>query len=147
MMMLYFWIAAFVFLIIAEASTAQLVTIWFAIGAVGAIIANLLNAQGWLQWTIFVVVSVVALVATRPLVKKFTNKKIQPTNADRNIGELAIVLEDIDNTQGTGSVNVKGVTWTARSLNGQLIEKESMVVINKIEGVKLLVTKRDEQLK
>lgn len=145
--MLYFWIATFIFLIVAEASTAQLVTIWFAIGALGAIIANVLKAPVGAQWAIFIVVSVVALVATRPLVKKFTNKKIQPTNADRNIGEQAIVLEDIDNTQGTGSVNVKGVTWTARSLNGNPIEKESKVVINKIEGVKLLVTKQDEQLK
>ncbi len=143
--MLYFWIATFVFLIIAEATTAQLVTIWFAVGALGALIANLLNAQDWLQWAIFVVVSIVTLVATRPLVKKFTGKKIQPTNADRNIGEQAIVLEDIDNTLGTGSVNVKGVTWTARSLNGDLIEKGTMVVIHKIEGVKLLVVKQDEQ--
>lgn len=143
--MLYFWIATFVFLVIAEATTAQLVTIWFAVGALGALIANLLNAQDWLQWAIFVVVSIVTLVATRPLVKKFTGKKIQPTNADRNIGEQAIVLEDIDNTLGTGSVNVKGVTWTARSLNGDLIEKGTMVVIHKIEGVKLLVVKQDEQ--
>lgn len=145
--MLYFWIATFVFLVIFEATTAQLVTIWFAIGALGAIIANLLNAQDWLQWTVFVVISVVTLIATRPLVKKFTNKKIQPTNADRNIGAQAIVLEDIDNTKGTGSVNVKGVTWTARSLDGNLIEKGTMVVVHKIEGVKLLVTKQEEQIK
>lgn len=139
--MLYFWIVAFVFLVVVEASTAQLVTIWFAVGALGALIANVLNAQDWLQWVVFVVVSFITLIATRPLVKKFTKKKIQPTNADRNIGAQALVLEDIDNTLGKGSVNVKGVTWTARSLDGNLIEKGTMVIVDKIEGVKLIVTK------
>lgn len=139
--MLYFWIATFILLIVAEAATVQLITIWFAAGAVGALIANLLNAPDWLQWLIFLVVSLATLIVTRPLVKKFTNKKIQPTNADRNIGEQAIVLEDIDNTLGKGSVNIKGVTWTARSLNGECIEKGAMVIVDKIEGVKLIVTK------
>ena len=139
--MLYFWIAAFVFLVVVEASTAQLVTIWFAVGALGALIANVLNAQDWLQWVVFVLVSFITLIATRPLFKKFTQKKIQPTNADRNIGAQALVLEDIDNTLGKGSVNVKGVTWTARSLDGSLIEKGTMVIVDKIEGVKLIVTK------
>ena len=139
--MLYFWIGTFVFLVIVEASTAQLVTIWFAVGAIGALIANVLNAQDGLQWVVFVAVSLITLIATRPLVKKFTQKKIQPTNADRNIGAQAIVLEDIDNTAGKGTVNVKGVTWTARSKNGEFIEKDSMVIINEIEGVKLMVTK------
>ncbi len=139
--MLYFWISALVILIIVEAATTQLVTIWFAFGAFGALLANLFDAQDWLQWVIFIALSFISLLATRPLVKKFTKKKIQPTNADRNIGEQAIVLEDIDNTAGKGSVNVKGTTWTARSLNGEHIEKDSRVIIRKIEGVKLLVEK------
>ena len=73
--MLYFWIGTFVFLVIVEASTAQLVTIWFAVGAIGALIANVLNAQDWLQWVVFVAVSLITLIATRPLVKKFTKKR------------------------------------------------------------------------
>lgn len=140
--MLYFWISAFVVLVIVEAATVQLVTIWFAVGALGALIAELLHADIWLQWVVFVALSLITLIATRPLVKKISNKKIQPTNADRNIGAQALVLEDIDNTLGKGSVNVKGVTWTARSLNGDFIEKDSMVVVNEIEGAKLLVTKQ-----
>lgn len=139
--MLIFWISAIVILIIVEASTAQLLTIWFAAGAVGGLIAYLLDAPIWLQWVVFIIVSVVSLIATRPLVKKYTKKNIQPTNADRNIGAQAIVLEDIDNTAGKGSVNVKGVTWTARSQNGDTIEKGEMVVVREIEGAKLLVTK------
>ncbi len=139
--MQYFWIAALVILVVVEASTAQLVTIWFAVGALGALIAELIGANLWQQWTVFVIVSLLSLLVTRPLVKKVTRKKIQPTNADRNIGAQAIVLEDIDNINGSGSVNVKGVTWTARSKNGDLIEKGSTVVVQEIEGAKLLVTK------
>ena len=139
--MQYFWIAALVILVVVEAATAQLVTIWFAVGALGALIAELFGQDLWIQWTVFVVVSLLSLLATRPLVKKVTKKKIQPTNADRNIGAQAIVLEDIDNTKGSGSVNVKGVTWTARSKNGDFIEKGSMVIVQEIEGAKLLVVK------
>lgn len=139
--MQYFWIAALVILVVVEAATAQLVTIWFAVGALGALIAELFGQDLWIQWTVFVVVSLLSLLATRPLVKKVTKKKIQPTNADRNIGAQAIVLEDIDNTKGSGSVNVKGVTWTARSKNGDFIEKGSMVIVQEIEGAKLLVAK------
>jgi len=139
--MQYFWIATLVILVVVEAATAQLVTIWFAVGALGALIAELLGAELWLQWTVFISISLLSLVVTRPLVKKVTKKKIQPTNADRNIGAQAIVLEDIDNTKGSGSVNVKGVTWTARSKNGDIIEKGSMVIVQEIEGAKLLVIK------
>lgn len=137
--MLIFWIGALVLLVVVEALTTQLVTIWFAVGAAGAIIANLLDAQYWVQWSVFIVLSVLSLIVTRPLVKKFTKRKIQPTNADRNIGAKAIVLEDIDNTAGTGAVNVRGVVWTARSINGERIEKDANVVVKAIEGVKLLV--------
>lgn len=137
--MLIFWIGALVLLVVVEALTTQLVTIWFAVGAAGAIIANLLGAQYWVQWSVFIVLSVLSLIVTRPLVKKFTKRKVQPTNADRNIGAKAIVLEDIDNTAGTGAVNVRGIVWTARSVNGERIEKDANVVVKAIEGVKVLV--------
>lgn len=137
--MLIFWIGALVLLIVVEALTTQLVTIWFAAGAAGAVIANLLGAQYWVQWSVFIVLSVLSLIVTRPLVKKITKRKVQPTNADRNIGAKAIVLEDIDNTAGTGAVNVRGIVWTARSINGERIEKDANVVVKAIEGVKVLV--------
>lgn len=137
--MLIFWIGALVLLVVVEALTTQLVTIWFAFGAAGAVVANLLGAQYWVQWSVFIFLSVISLIVTRPLVKKFTKRKVQPTNADRNIGAKAIVLEDIDNTAGTGAVNVRGVVWTARSVNGERIEKDTNVVVKAIEGVKLLV--------
>lgn len=137
--MIIFWIVLLVVLIIIEAATAQLVTIWFAAGAAAALVAELCGLQPWLQWAIFIAVSAVALVATRPLVKRMTSKKVQPTNADRCIGQTAVVTEDIDNIGGKGQVHVNGVTWTARSSDGTVFRKDERVTVEKIEGVKLIV--------
>lgn len=137
--MLAFWAVALVTLVIIEASTAQLVTIWFAVGALAALISQMLGAQVWLQWVIFVVVSGAVLAATRPLVKKFAKPKIQPTNADRCIGQTAVVTEGIDNVAGKGAVKVGGVIWSARSESGENIQENEKVTITKIDGVKLIV--------
>lgn len=141
--MLIFWIAMLVILLVVEAVTAQMVTIWFAAGAVAALIAEFLGAQIWVQWIIFVVVSAIALIATRPLVKKMTQTKVMPTNADRCIGQTAVVIEEINNINGKGSVSVNGVVWTARSSDGSVFKKDEMVVVEKIDGVKLIVGKND----
>lgn len=137
--MLIFWLAALVILIVIEAVTAQMVTIWFAAGAAAALIAEFLGAEIWLQWVIFVVVSAITLVATRPLVKKLTKTKLQPTNADRCIGRTAVVVEDIDNINGKGLVRVDGVVWTARSSDGKIYKKDECVRVEEISGVKLIV--------
>ncbi len=138
--MLIFWIALLVVLVVIEAVTAQLVTIWFAAGAAAAIVAELIGAENWLQWLIFITVSVVTLIATRPLVKKATKQKIQPTNADRCIGQTAIVTEDIDNIAGIGQVQINGIAWTARSSDGTTFSKDQRVKVERIDGVKLIVT-------
>ena len=137
--MLIFWVVMLVVLLIVEAVTAQMVTIWFAAGAAAAIAAEILGAQVWLQWIVFVAVSAVALVATRPLVRKLTKTRVQPTNADRCIGQTAIVVEDIDNIESKGQVNVNGIVWTARSSNGTPFKKDERVIVEKIDGVKLIV--------
>lgn len=137
--MLIFWVAMLVILIVVEAVTAQMVTIWFAAGAAAAIVAEILGAQIWLQWVVFVAVSAVALVVTRPLVRKLTQTKVQPTNADRCIGQTAIVVEDINNIEAKGQVNVNGVVWTARSSDGSTFKKDDKVTVEKIDGVKLIV--------
>lgn len=139
--MLIFWIVLLIILIVVEAITAQMVTIWFAAGAVAAIVAELLGAQVWLQWVAFIVVSVIALVVTRPLVRKLTKTKVQPTNADRCIGQIAVVTEKIDNIAAKGQVSVNGTVWTARSSDGTVIEENEKVTIEKIEGVKVIVNK------
>lgn len=137
--MLIFWIVLLVVLIVIEAVTAQLVTIWFAAGAAAALVAELCGLEQWLQWIIFIAVSTVALIATRPLVRKITQKTVQPTNADRCIGQIAVVTDDIINIEGKGQVYVNGITWTARSADGSEIKKDERVTVEKIEGVKLIV--------
>lgn len=137
--MLYFWIAAFVILVLIEVFTVQLVTIWFALGALGALVTSLLTDHILIQWVVFITVSVVSLLFTRPLFKKLLKKKIEPTNADKYIGSKAIVIEDINNLEGCGRVKVKGLEWTARSKSGEIIKADSTVVVEAIEGVKLMV--------
>lgn len=117
----------------------QLVSVWFAVGALAALIANLggLNVIG--QIVLFLVLSAVCLVATRPLVKKLTAAKIQKTNADRCIGAEAVVTEEINNLESTGQVKVIGNIWTARSTDDTVIEKGTVVIVERMEGVKLIV--------
>ena len=125
--------------VIIEASTAQLLTIWFAIGSLAALISYILGADIWVQWLIFVAVSAIVVAATRPLVKKYARPKIQPTNADRCIGQTAVVTEDIDNIAGKGAVKLNGIEWSARSESGENIKALETVTIIKIDGVKLIV--------
>ena len=139
--MVFVWIAVTVAFIIIEAMTTQLVTIWFAAGSAAAIVATLFKATPLVQCIVFVVVSLIALFATRPIVKKITKQKFSPTNADRFIGETAVVTECIDNIAQTGLVKLQGTVWTARSADGSVIPDGSTVTVQKIEGVKLIVEK------
>lgn len=133
------WLAALVVFVIAEAATVQLVSVWFACGALVALVAALLHAPLWLQIVLFLVVSAIALAATRPLVKKSLAKSYRPTNADRVLGKACYVTEKIDNIAGSGEVSASGKMWTARSSTGEIIEKGALVRPVSIEGVKLIV--------
>ena len=132
------WSVLLILFIIAEAITVQLVSIWFAIGSLVALIANFCGANILVQAALFVGVSFAALLLTRPLVKKFSTPKIQRTNIDRIIGERAIVKE-IDNLRAIGVVKADGKSWSARSADGSIIPAGSVVEVQKIDGVKLIV--------
>lgn len=135
------WCSALIVFIIAEFATAGLVTVWFAFGALAALISTLFGTPEWLQTVIFVAVSVACLIITRPLAKKYINSGAIPTNADRSIGREAIVTVRIDNLSGTGTVNLEGVTWSSASLNGDVIDEGAHVFVREIRGVKLIVEK------
>lgn len=139
--MLWFWLVLVAALVVIEAVTVQLVTIWFAVGAIAGLIASAFELEIWLQVLIFVGVSAVALVATRPFVKRFTHSGKEPTNADRYIGKSAVVIETIDNIHGKGAVTIGGLQWTARTTDGSNIEKDEIVTVESIEGAKLIVKK------
>lgn len=135
------WIAAIIVFGVVEAATAGLTSIWFVLGSAAALIAAVCGGPLWLQLVLFFTVSVAALAVTRPLVTKLMKKDIKPTNADRVLGGVARVTERIDNDVPTGAVYIDGKTWTARSAGGSAIEKDEMVRILRMEGVKLYVEK------
>ena len=134
-----FWAAAIVVFLVVEGMTAGLITIWFAVGALAALLAALFGAPIWLQLVWFFVISIAALFFTRPLAKKYLNSKTQATNADMYIGKECVVLETIDNVAGTGAVKVAGKVWTARSADGAVIREGARAEALRIEGVKLIV--------
>ena len=140
-----FWIAALLVFIVVEAVSVGLVSIWFALGSVAALICAMLHGPIWLQILWFVAVSAVTLYFTRPLVKKYVNAKSVATNADRNIGRHAVVTERIDNLSSTGAVQLDGVLWTARSVNDAPIEAGTTVVVREIQGVKLMVEPEEKK--
>lgn len=133
----YFWLLLVVITVIAEALTAGLVTIWFAIGAVAAFISSLLIKNVALQTIIFVIVSALSLVLTRPLVKNKLSASKVKTNADRVIGQKAVVIEDIDPIHGSGQVKVSGKVWSAKAEEN--IKTGETVDVLQIEGVHLIV--------
>lgn len=134
------WIVLLIIFAVAEAVTVQLVSVWFAVGALAGLIANLCGANVTLQIVIFISVSIICFVATRPLVKKFTANRIEKTNADRCIGDTAVVVEEINNVEASGQVKVNGNIWTARSMDNSVIPVNARVTVEKIEGVKLIVS-------
>lgn len=137
------WAAALVVFLIVEGVTAGLVSIWFAAGALAALICALLHAPLWLELLWFAVVSLVTLILTKPLVKKYVNGRRHPTNADRHIGKRAIVTERIDNLAARGAVQLDGLVWTARSLSGETLDAGEVVTVKEIQGVKLLVERAE----
>lgn len=139
-MTLYIWIGLIVVFGIAEAATAGLVSIWFVLGSVAGLVAAVCGGNIWVQVIAFFVVSIAALIATRPLVKRWSQRAVRPTNLDQVIGQTARVTEAIDNTVPRGAVYVQGKTWTARSESGDPIPADTLVTVDRMEGVKLFVS-------
>ena len=134
------WMALLILFGIAEAVTVGLTSLWFAVGALGALICSMLGGAVWLQIVIFLLVSGLMLILVRPLTSKYLVPNYAPTNADRVIGAAAVVRETINNLQGEGQVSVAGQVWTARSDTGEVIEQGTSVRVLRIEGVKVFVT-------
>ncbi len=145
MLMQYLWLSVTILAAIVEAAVPALVSIWFVPGGLAALIVSLLGGPVWLQILLFLVVSALALLFTRPLVKKFQKDKAESTNADMVLGRTALVTEDINDLLGTGRVTVRGNSWSARSVEeGTVIPKGEAVLVARIEGVKLMVRRKKE---
>ena len=140
MSMSLFWLIAMVLFGVLEAVTVVLTSIWFAVGALAALIAASLGAFALVQVIVFLVVSFVTLLLVRPLAQRYINDRKEPTNADRVIGREAVVTQAIDNLKGEGQVNGSGAVWTARSQEEAPIPAGARVRVLRIEGVKVIVS-------
>lgn len=134
------WLILLILFLIMEANTVSLVSAWFAVGALAALIASLFGATPVVQTVLFLVISTACLACLRPLVRKYIKPKIVPTNTDALLNSQGYVTEDIDNLAAHGQVKLGAMEWTARSTSGEVIPKGTLVTVDKIEGVKAFVT-------
>lgn len=132
------WLVLMVVFIAMEAMTVQLISTWFAVGSLAAMIVCLLGAEFWLQLVVFFTVSIVLLILLWPLARKHLQPKVVATNADALAGRICIVTEQIDPVEG-GRVKLGDVTWSARSESGETIPAGTTVKIMRIQGVKVFV--------
>lgn len=135
------WFALLVgFLVVEAACAVHLVSIWFAAGALVALIASFLGAPLWLEILLFLVVSSGMLALFWPFTKKFLNPKVERTNVDAILGTQGYVTADIDNAGALGQVRLGGMEWSARSTSGAAISVGTLVKVDRIEGVKAFVS-------
>ena len=136
----FVWLGLMILFLIAEVATVSLVSLWFAAGAVVAMFAALLGAGVWLQTGLFLVVSGALLLMLRPIVRRYLVPKITPTNVDSLVGSTGLVTEAIDNVTASGQVKLGAMEWTARSTTGENIPQDTLIRVDRIEGVKVYVT-------
>ena len=135
------WLVLLLAFLIAEAVCAfHLVSIWFAAGALCAMIVSFLGGAVWLQVGVFLVVSTALLVLLWPLVRKVLNPHHTATNVDSVIGAQGIVTAPIDNLTAQGQVKLGAMYWTARSTSGNPIPEGVRIQVDRIEGVKVFVS-------
>ena len=136
----YFWLLILIVCLVAEAVTVQLVTIWFAAGAVGALLAANFGLGIGAQLTIFLLLSVALLLPLRPLMRNALRTGRSKTNADRILDQTAVVIQEINNREEHGQIRLMGQVWTARSLQeNDCIPEGETVIVRSISGVKAMV--------
>lgn len=141
------WLGLLAILLIIEAATVGLVTVWFAGGALVAAIASGAGAGVIVQWVLFLAVSLVLLFFTRPLAIRYMKRGVTRTNVNSLIGKRAVVIQKINNLAQTGQVRINDIEWMARTESDEeTIPEKSVVEIEAVQGVKLIVKKCKEEL-
>ena len=135
-----FWLVAMVGFIIAEAMTVTLVSIWFALGALGAILVALFGGGLALQVMVFLALAVALLICLRSIVRRHFNPRLTRTNVDSVIGATGIVITPVNNIAALGQVQLNGMEWSARSSDNSHIAAGTLVRVDKVEGVKVFVS-------
>ena len=135
------WLGLMVlFLVVEAACPLHLVSLWFAVGSLVALGGQQLGFPLWLQIALFLVTSCALLASLWPLTKKYFTPKLTATNIDSIIGSQGYVTADIDNVHARGQVKLGAMEWTARSTHGDPIPENTLVRVDRIEGVKVYVT-------
>ena len=134
------WLGLVILFLIVEAATVTMVSLWFAGGALAALLVAALGGGIVLQIIAFALVSTVLLALLRPMARKHFTPKLTKTNVDSVIGMEGYVTADIDNRAAQGTVKLGAMEWTARSATGEKISTGTLVKVEKIEGVKAFVT-------
>jgi membrane protein implicated in regulation of membrane protease activity len=137
------WFVLLILFVVGEAATVGLTSVWFAVGALGALLCAAAGCSIWVQIVVFLVLSGASLALVRPLTEKFLAPSYSATNADRVVGREAMVIQTIDNLRGQGQVNIAGQVWTARSEGDATIPEGTLVSVLRIEGVKVFVTPKE----
>ena len=136
------WLISFFGLLLIEFFTVGLVSIWFAVGALAALLTTFVTESVLIQSIVFAVVSVITLIVAQPLMKKFKVNSFEPTNTDRVIGKVAYVTKEIKSNE-YGEVVIFGNEWLA--VADKEIAVGTKVIIQKIEGNKLIVKEEGEE--
>ncbi len=134
------WLILMIVFLIAEGATVMIVSLWFAAGALAAMVTSLCGGELWLQMTVFVFVSAALLLSLRPITKKYFTPRLTRTNVDAIIGTQGVVLETVDNVKAAGRVKLDTMEWAARSTTGDILQPGDRVVVDRVEGVKLFVS-------
>ena len=137
--MWWIWMAVAAILLIAEIFTAGFFLIWFSIGAAGAGILSMLGVGQPGQLIIFILASGILFVFGRRFAERVTLKQPPGVGADRFVDQKGVVIEDIDNTAGKGRIRVGSDEWRALSDSGEIVNKDTIVEVMRIEGTKAVV--------
>lgn len=133
------WLVGIVVFLVIEAVSYQIVSVWFALGAIGGLIAHICGADFYIQILVFIVLSAALLAALRPVSVRFFGKNRVRTNADSLIGKTVLITHEVNNVKETGQGRTGGMEWTVRSGDGEIIPQGATVKVLRIEGVKLIV--------
>ena len=135
------WLIIIFFLIVLEVCTINLVSIWFIASGIIALIASFITDSFLIQFAIFVLLGVILLLTTRNFLKKYIKLDSEKTNLDRVIDKIAVVTEPIKKNE-VGEVKVDGKRWSA--ISDSEFEIDDEVIVDTIEGVKLIVRKKED---
>ena len=140
------WLALFVIMIIIEASGPALVSIWFSVGALLALIVSFIpGVAWWIEIIVFLVISSACLLALRPICKRYFKRNTLNTNVDSFVGKRGYVIEDIEDLK-PGAVKIGDVSWTAVPADSkQKILENEVIEVVAVNGNKLVVKKVEEK--